>query len=361
MPLSKVSVLTVTASDATGHSGIQMDVKTISEMGGHALSVVSSVSMLNPQGKQHLVDLPKETVLQQLCSGISFETPRAVKIGMARDAETIVALGQTLEPMAENVPVVCAPGILSFENKRLIDDTAVEALVSVLIPQSLLLVLRCNEAEVVLQRSINSDEDMAESAAALHKMGARWVMLRGGLQTQGRCTALLLGPGTKQFFASYNVDGWRQHGVGGALTAAIATRLALGDDVPTAISKAHDYVRSQVVYAVNPDARNWRPSDLYNQFMSLVAQYYRTTHDVNSYAEKLSISTRYLSRLTNKYVNKSPKQVIADYIAQEARILLETTRLSVQEIAFRLGFPDQASFSKFFKKHKGQSPSTFRS
>lgn len=361
MLLSKVSVLTVNASDATGHSGIQMDVKTISEMGGHALSVVSSVSMLNPQGKQHLVDLPKETVLQQLCSGISFETPRAMKIGMARDAETIVALGQTLEPMAENVPVVCAPGILSFENKRLIDDTAVEALVSALIPQSLLLVLRCNEAEVVLQRSINSDEDMAESAAALHKMGARWVMLRGGLQTQGRCTALLLGPGTKQFFASYNVDGWRQHGVGGALTAAIATRLALGDDVPTAISKAHDYVRSQVVYAVNPDARNWRPSDLYNQFMSLVAQYYRTTHDVNSYAEKLSISTRYLSRLTNKYVNKSPKQVIADYIAQEARILLETTRLSVQEIAFRLGFPDQAAFSKFFKKHKGQAPSTFRS
>lgn len=114
-----------------------------------------------------------------------------MKIGMARDAETIVALGQTLEPMAENVPVVCAPGILSFENKRLIDDTAVEALVSALIPQSLLLVLRCNEAEVVLQRSINSDEDMAESAAALHKMGARWVMLRGGLQTQGRCTALL--------------------------------------------------------------------------------------------------------------------------------------------------------------------------
>lgn len=49
MLLSKVSVLTVNASDATGHSGIQMDVKTISEMGGHALSVVSSVSMLNPQ------------------------------------------------------------------------------------------------------------------------------------------------------------------------------------------------------------------------------------------------------------------------------------------------------------------------
>lgn len=361
MLLSKASVLTITVSDSTGHSGMQMDVKTISEMGGHALSVVSSVSMLNPQGKQQLVDLPKETVLQQVHSSVSFETPRAVKVGMVRDAETIAALGQVMEKMPENMPLVCAPGILSFENKRLIEDAAVDALVASLFPQSLLLVLRCNEAEIVLHRRIDSDEDMLESAVALHKMGARWVMLRGGLQTQGRCTALLLGPGTKQFFASYNVDGWRQHGVGGALTAAIATRLALGDDVPTAISKAHDYVRSQVVYAVNPDARNWRPSDLYNQFMSLVAQYYRTTHDVNSYAEKLSISTRYLSRLTNKYVNKSPKQVIADYIAQEARILLETTRLSVQEIAFRLGFPDQASFSKFFKKHKGQSPSTFRS
>lgn len=373
MQTRKVAVLSITVSDATGYSGMQTDVKTISEMGGHALSVVSAVSMLNQHGKQQVVDLPLETVVQQVRSGMSFDAPRAVKVGMVHDAQTIYALGKLQDEFSSRAfdeqsvsapretPIVCAPGVLSFEGSRLVDDDALEAIRIALVPRSFLLVLRCNEAELLLKRQITSDEEMVMSANALHKMGARWVMLRGGLQTQGRCTALLSGPNYQKFFASYNVDGWRQHGVGGTLTAAITTRIAFGDDVPTAVSKAHDYVRSQVVYAINPDARNWRPSDLYNRFLSLVVQHYREAHDVAFYADKLSISTRYLSQLTNRYVDKSPKMVIADYVVQEARILLDTTRLSVQEVSYRLGFPDQAAFSKFFKQYSGQTPSSLRS
>lgn len=358
MSLRKISILSITASDSTGYSGMQADVKTISELGGHPVSTITAISTDGSLGMQHVSDLPLELIINQVQSVLESNPPHAIKIGMVREAKTIQALGTLLS--SYTTPLVCAPGILTSSGHRLANDEATEAFKQHLIPQADLLVLRCNEAEILLNTNIRTDDDMHEAALALHRMGARWVMLRGGLQTEGRCTALLLSQNYSQFFVSYNIEGWQQHGVGGALTAAIATRLAFGDDMTTAITKAHDYIHSQVVYAISPDAKHLRPSDIYNQLLSLIAQNYKSAHDVTFYAEKLAISTRYLSQLTNKYVGKSPKQVIADYLIQEAKILLETSRLTIQEISLRLGFPNQSAFSKFFSSQIGKSPSQYR-
>ena len=95
--------------------------------------------------------------------------------------------------------------------------------------------------------------------------------------------------------------------------------------------------------------------------MSLVAEHYRQAHDVSFYADKLCITPRYLSQVTDNVVAKSPKQIIADYLMSEAKSYLETTRLTVQEIADKLGFSSQALFCKFFKNQENTSPSEYRS
>ena len=146
----------------------------------------------------------------------------------------------------------------------------------------------------------------------------------------------------------------------GALSAAITTRLSMGDDVPTAIRNAHDFIHSQVVYAKDTDERSRRSIDFYNAFVNLVAEHYRQAHDVSFYAEKLCITPRYLSQITDKAVGKSPKQIIADYLMSEAKSYLDTTRLTVQEIADKLGFSSQALFCKFFKAQEKISPSDHR-
>ena len=161
------------------------------------------------------------------------------------------------------------------------------------------------------------------------------------------------------FFTSYNVDGWQRHGVAAALSAAITTRLGMGDDVPTAVRNAHDFIHSQVVYA-KPDEMGGRAIDIYNRFVSLVAESYRQAHDVKFYADRLCITTRYLSQITDRVVGKSPKQIIADYLLSEAKTYLDTTRLSIQEVADRLGFSSQALFCKFFKSQEKTSPSDYR-
>ena len=352
-----ISILSITGSDSTGQGGMQADVKTISELGGHALSAVTSVTTQGQLGLQHIYNLPQKIVVGQVKSLLEDVDPLAIKVGLVLDADTISSLGSLLSRKRN---VVCAPGILASDGQRLANDTVCKAFVQHLLPISSLLVIRCGEAEILLGTKINSHEDMEIAARKLHEMGAQWVMLRGALLNKGCCTALLYSDCCSKFFSSYNIEGWQQHGVGGALSSAIATQLAFGNDMETAISKAHDYIHSQVVYAVGLDSQHLRPSDLYNQFMSLIAQHYDSSHNVAFYAGQLSISTRYLSQMTNKYVGKTPKEVIADYLLREARILLETSRLTVQEISFRLGFTSQSAFCRFFRLHEGFAPSQLR-
>ena len=255
--------------------------------------------------------------------------------------------------------LVVAPGIFDSDGKQMVNNDVIGTIARYLIPEALLLMLRCRDAEKLLATNIKTDDDMIEAARRLHKMGAEWVLLRGARHIKGRLIALLYGQNKTQFFSSYNTEGWQRHGVAGVLSAAITTRLGMGDDVPTAIRNAHDFIHSQVVYA-KPDETGGRSIDIYNRFVSLVAEHYRSAHDVAFYADRLCITTRYLSGVTDKVVGKSPKQIIADYIMSEAKTFLDTTRLTIQEVADRLGFSSQVLFCKFFKSQEKTSPSDYR-
>lgn len=351
-------VLSITGSDNTGASGIQADIKTISALGGYALTALTTVTVQDGQGIHDLLNLPCDTVVRQVRAIIDDCHPKTVKVGMVRDADTIAALKDEIVGCAHKVMV---PGIVTSHGKRLIGDEAISAWKQKLIPEATVLLTRCNEAEILLGRPIVSDDDMLEAAYRFTDMGAGAVLIRGGHQTEGRLTAILMAEGKHQFFCSQNTEGWQRHGVGGALSAAIATHLAMGCNITTAISRAHDYLHSQVVYAVDSRVQGHRQADLYNRFMALIATYYREAHDVAFYADRLAITPRYLTRITATIVEKTPKQVIADYIMREASTLLATSRLTISEIATKLGYSSLPLFSKFFSSHQGCSPIEYRS
>lgn len=351
------AILSITGSDSMGGAGIQADIKTITALGGYAVTAVSSITIQNSNGIQAIHDLPSEVVVGQVQSIIEEAHPKAIKVGMVRDTNTIKELSHEIIACKH---IVLDPGIFTPHSILTAPTEAVNAWKRYLIPTASLLLLRCSEAEVLLDTTINTDEDMIIAANRLHDMGAQYVLLRGGQHIEGMLVALLSGEGNQQFFSSRNTEGWQKHGVGGALSSAIATRLALGDDMPRAIENAHIYMHSQVVYAVTSISHNLRSADIYNDFVSLIAANYRQAHDVTFYADRLAITTRYLNQITAKMVSRSPKQIIADYLMSEAKKLLETTRLTIQEIATDLGFSSQAMFCKFFSTQEGCSPSVYR-
>ena len=103
-----------------------------------------------------------------------------------------------------------------------------------------------------------------------------------------------------------------------------------------------------------------RQNELMLRFMSLVREHCPRERSVAFYADKLCISTRYLAAIVRNTAHEPVKAIIDRAVMLEIKEYLQSTDLSVQEIAFRLHFPDQSYLGRFFKKHTGQSPSAFR-
>ena len=96
------------------------------------------------------------------------------------------------------------------------------------------------------------------------------------------------------------------------------------------------------------------------EFHALVTRNFREEHFVSFYADKLAISEQYLARIVRAGTGKSVNTIINELLVMEARTLLSSTKLTVGDIASRLGFSDAAGFCKFFKRNTGRTPLSYR-
>ena len=103
-----------------------------------------------------------------------------------------------------------------------------------------------------------------------------------------------------------------------------------------------------------------RQTDLFQRFVALVHEHCSQEREVSFYADKLCISTRYLSTIVRSVARSSAKEFIDRAVILEIKMMLQSTDLSVQEIAYRLRFPDQSYLGRFFKKRTGESPTEYR-
>lgn len=124
--------------------------------------------------------------------------------------------------------------------------------------------------------------------------------------------------------------------------------------------EAFDKAR-RVTPEIRSEAGTTRQTDLFHRFVALVHEHCTEQREVAFYADRLCISTRYLSTIVRNVAHVTVKEFIARAVILEIKMLLETTELSVQEISYRLHFPDQSYLGRFFKRHTGMSPTEFRS
>ncbi len=103
-----------------------------------------------------------------------------------------------------------------------------------------------------------------------------------------------------------------------------------------------------------------RKEEILNGFLQLLTEHVREKHVVTFYAENLFITPQYLSLILKELTGKSANKWIDDALIIEAKILLKTPQMTVQQVADVLNFSDQSTFGKFFKKHIGVSPMEFR-
>jgi len=99
---------------------------------------------------------------------------------------------------------------------------------------------------------------------------------------------------------------------------------------------------------------------LIEKFFLLIKKHFQTHRNVSFYADKLCISSRYLSSLTQNEVKKSPKTIINEFLTLEIKDMLMETNIPIQQIAENFHFSDQSAFGRYFKNQTGVSPMEFR-
>lgn len=122
----------------------------------------------------------------------------------------------------------------------------------------------------------------------------------------------------------------------------------------------HEYLQRNPQY--RPDeVKSYRVRELFNRFMMLLERDYKISRDVNYYAEKMNISSKYLTNIVNQVTGHTPKTIIDQYVILQLKMHLKRTTQSIKEMAWEFHFADVSFFCRYFKKHTGLTPQQIRS
>lgn len=240
-------ILSIAGSDSSGGAGIQADLKTISALGAYAATAITAITVQNTMGVQGIHPVPPEYVEGQIQAVMDDISPDAIKIGMINDIDIVRVIAKCIRKYQPK-HVVFDPVMVSTSGSKLIKDDAIEVLVKELMPLTHLITPNLDEAVVLTGKKINSLDDMKTAAKELLSFGSQAVLVKGGhLPGKLMYDVLQLKPEEEAIvFTGNHIESKNVHGTGCSLSSAIATFLALGDNMPTAVSKAKEYIAGAI-------------------------------------------------------------------------------------------------------------------
>ena len=241
------TALTIAGSDSGGGAGIQADLKTFAAHGVFGTSAITAITAQNTLGVLAVHALPPDLVVAQIDAVTSDLPPRAIKIGMLANAAIAAAVAARLRVFAA-APVVLDTVMIAKGGASLLDADAVDAIRRELIPIAAVVTPNVPEAEVLTGLSIHSVAGLRDAAARLVAAGARAAVVKGG-HLQGPAVDVLFDGQTFTELRAERVATRHTHGTGCTFSAAIAARLARGDDLLTAVRGAKDYITRAIAQA----------------------------------------------------------------------------------------------------------------
>lgn len=122
----------------------------------------------------------------------------------------------------------------------------------------------------------------------------------------------------------------------------------------------YNYDKYHKLHRCDEDTTEPTRNIIFDKFINLIHEHCLTEREVTFYADKLCISCKYLSDICHNIVGVSAKKIIDNFSLLEMKVLLHNTQLSMQDIANKMGFPDQSYMGRYFKRYEGISPSAFR-
>ena len=234
------TALTIAGSDSSGGAGIQADIKTMQANGVYAMSAVTALTAQNTTGVTDILEATPAFLAAELDAVFTDIFPDAVKIGMVSSVELIEVIADKLaEYGARNI--VVDPVMVATSGAALLQENAVEALKTRLLPLAALATPNIPEAEILAGMKITSPADMETAARLIGERYGCAVLCKGGHDLND-ANDLLWKDGAAHWFNGRRIDNPNTHGTGCTLSSAIASNLAKGMELETAVERAKAYI-----------------------------------------------------------------------------------------------------------------------
>ncbi len=235
-------ILIVAGSDCGGGAGIQADIKTVTALNGYAATAVTALTAQNTQGVFGVLGVEPAFIAQQMRLVLEDIGADCIKTGMLHNSEVIATVVGVLDELAPHTPLVADPVMYAKGGDPLLEPEAQQTLLRLLVPRATVLTPNIPEAERLSGMTIGTPEAMQQAGERLLERGAAAVLVKGGRLQGEWAPDLLVSRQGVQRFQQPRLDTIHTHGAGCTLASAIATGLAQGLSLATAVARALRYV-----------------------------------------------------------------------------------------------------------------------
>ena len=240
-------ILIIAGSDSGGGAGIQADIKTVTMLGGHAMTAITAITAQNTLGVEAVHAVPADMVLKQIDAVLTDIGADAVKIGMIGSAQTANAVAERLEGL-DGLPIIFDPVMVATSGSVLADEATVAAFERLMAVASLV-TPNAPELEVLSGRRIEGPEQVEEAARAVAARAGTAILAKGGDLAGARVRDLLVQQDKVICWEDDRIDTHHSHGTGCTLASAIATHVARGRPMAQAVEWGRDFVRRALLAA----------------------------------------------------------------------------------------------------------------
>jgi hydroxymethylpyrimidine/phosphomethylpyrimidine kinase len=237
-------ILIIAGSDSGGGAGVQADIKTVTMLGGHAMTAITAITAQNTLGVDDVFPLPSDIVDSQLRSVMRDIGADAIKIGMLGTAELATSVDDFLRWGGIGLPIVLDPVMVATSGDSL-NEHGTAAVIREMLSRVTVATPNLPELEILTGATIADAEAMERAASALAEQAGCAVLAKGGHLTGNRLVDVLARPGEPPLrWEDARIDTTSTHGTGCTLSSAIATGLGQGMGLPDAIDRGRKFVRA---------------------------------------------------------------------------------------------------------------------
>ncbi len=241
----KSKILIIAGSDSSGGAGIQADIKTVTSLGGYAMTAVTAITVQNTTGVKSVVAINPKEIEKQILFTCKDIKPDAVKIGMLHSSKVILSVIKALNKI-KTKKIILDPVMIAKGGFRLINEKAIKTLKKKLLKKAYLITPNIPEAEILTKTRIENVNDVIKAANILLKLGVKNVLIKGGHTKSNTINDVLVNKNNLKIFKNKKIITRNTHGTGCTLSSAITTFFACGKKLNKSCELGIKYVNHSI-------------------------------------------------------------------------------------------------------------------